>query len=69
MTNPYRWWIFYLIAQSIVLGIEAIYCYYFKIDQWQAAHLFAFIILLSGIAFILLTAQGENNYRRLHKNL
>lgn len=73
--NPYRWAIFYFVVQSLVFIFEAIYLYFqFKYSGYLfyellAMQLLTIVLLLLAITFILLTASGENHYRRQHKNI
>lgn len=59
-TNPYKWGIFYLLVQALVFVLMAIYVYQYDLRQFQLP--VGLVILCLAITFILLTAQGRENY-------
>ena len=57
--NPYRWYIFYLVMQFIVLFPIMLFAWYINGDHRQTGYVFAVLTLLFALIFVLSTVQGE----------
>ncbi len=57
--NPYKWHIFYLFIQSLIFIPILLFVWYINKDHAQTQYIAGSMILFFGIAFVLVTAQGE----------